>query len=187
MRTLRRCLTRMCVLCATLSSLFARALQSRTVASLAGSGATTQDCGGADRGWLFASGESASAGAVVSGLTIMRGHANGGAGMLFISSSAAVSDVVFAYGVSDGSTTPTAPAQRSAGGGVSLYNSSASFTDVTFRCVLCVCMPRIAPSCVHTTCYIAAAADASSCAHPACCSALQRQPGWRHGRRRCVC
>jgi hypothetical protein len=66
-------------------------------------------------------------------MTIVRGHANGGAGMLFISSSAAITDVVFAFGVSDGSTAPTAPAQRSAGGGVSLYNSSASFTDVTFR------------------------------------------------------
>jgi hypothetical protein len=185
MRTLRRHLTRMCVPLRHVST-YARALQSHTVASLAGSGATTQDCGGADRGWLFASGESASAGAAVSGLTITHGHANGGAGMLFISSSAAVSDVVFAYGVSDGSTTPTAPAQRSAGGGVSLYNSSASFTGVTFRRVLCVCVRYIAPSCAHKRAASRLTLTHCKFAHT-CCSASQRQPGWRHGRRRCVC
>jgi hypothetical protein len=113
--------------------LLARALQSRAVASLAGSGATFQDCGGAERGWLFAGGESIAAGAALSGLTISSGHASGGAGMLFISSSAAVSDVVLRFGVSDGMSPAVAPAQRSAGGGASLYNSSASFTGVTFR------------------------------------------------------
>lgn len=111
-------------------------LQSRSVSSLAGSGATTQDCGGADRGWLFNGGESIASGAAVSGLTIVNGHASGGAGMLFISSSAAVSDVVLLNGLSDGTVPAVAPARGSTGGGVTLYNSSASFTSVTFRCAV---------------------------------------------------
>jgi hypothetical protein len=108
--------------------------QSRSVVSLAGSAATWQDCLGLDRGWLFNSSESIAANASVSGITIVNGHASGGAGMLFVSAAAAVRDVVFLYGVSDSSGVAIGSAQRSAGGGVSLYNSSATFVNVTFRC-----------------------------------------------------
>lgn len=108
--------------------------QSRSVASLAGSAATWQDCLGLDRGWLFNSSESIAANASVSGITIVNGHASGGAGMLLVSSAAAVRDVVFLYGLSDSSAGAVGSAQRSAGGGVSLYNSSATFDNVTFRC-----------------------------------------------------
>ena len=118
--------------------------QSRSVASLAGSAATWQDCLGTDRGWLFNSSESITANASVSGITIVNGHASGGAGMLFVSSSAAVHDVVFLYGLSDNSGGAIGSTQGSAGGGISLYNSSASFDNVTFRCEgLCSrCQPR---------------------------------------------
>ena len=54
--------------------------------------------------------------------------------MLFVSSSAAVRDVVLLYGLSDGSGVAVGSTQGSAGGGVSLYNSSATFDNVTFRC-----------------------------------------------------
>ena len=64
--------------------------------------------------------------------------------MLFVSSSAAVHDVVFLYGLSDNSGGAIGSTQGSAGGGISLYNSSASFDNVTFRCEgLCSrCQPR---------------------------------------------
>jgi orotidine-5'-phosphate decarboxylase len=87
-----------------------------------------------DRGWLFNTSESIAANASVFGITIVNGHASGGAGMLFVSAAAAVRDVVFLYGVSDSSSGAIGSAQRSAGGGVSLYNSNATFNNVTFRC-----------------------------------------------------
>ena len=54
--------------------------------------------------------------------------------MMFVSSSAAVRDVLFLYGLSDSSGGAVGSTQASAGGGVSLYNSSATFDNVTFRC-----------------------------------------------------
>ena len=111
-----------------------RTLQSRSVSSLLGSALTVQDCGGADRGWLFNNSESVAAGAALAGVTILHGHASGGAGALFVSASAALSDVVFQYGMSDAASDAVGFATRAAGGGVSLYNSSATFTNVVFRC-----------------------------------------------------
>lgn len=91
--------------------------------------------------------------------------------MLFVSATAAVRDMVFLYGLSDSANGAIGFAQRSAGGGVSLYNSSATFDNVTFRCV-------------HSR---SLASDFVGCSFDWCAHRLQRQPRRSYRRRRRLC
>ncbi len=99
-----------------------------------GSALTIQDCNDTARGWLFTTGESIAAGASLSGLTVVAARGSAGAGALFYSASAALTDVVFAYATLN-TDAAIGSATRGAGGAVLLYNSSATFTNVVFTCV----------------------------------------------------
>ena len=99
----------------------------------AGPATTIQDCGGADRGWLFAGGESAAGGASLSGLTITNGRACSGGGLLFYNSSANVSNTVVTGCKADGggAQPPGLSVVLAGGGAVFLSSSSANFDRVT--------------------------------------------------------
>jgi hypothetical protein len=103
------------------------------VLGLAGPAATVQDCGGAGRGWLFVSGESAAGGAALRGFSLVNGRAYSGGGLLFAHSSAAVSQLAVTSCVADaaGDLPPGLKAVAGMGGAIFMQNSSASFTDVT--------------------------------------------------------
>jgi hypothetical protein len=111
------------------------------VASLAGAAVTVQDCGGADRAWIFAAGESLSAGAALSGITIRNGRAAGGGALLFVSAAAAVRDCVLEGALSDDATARYPSVKGTAGGAAYLYSASPLFERVTFRCAFRLQLP----------------------------------------------
>jgi len=119
--------------CASLSDMPFRLLtQGIRVIGLAGSVGTVLNCNSSDRGFLFNSGESIQAGAAVQGVTITRGVAFAGAGMVFFNSSAAVSDVTITNCKADGSGTPTAGVLPQTGGAVTIQDGNATFDRCTF-------------------------------------------------------